>query len=49
MQNDYVKALATKTFQEEIPHQPYRRQVRVIHTPSFLFGFTLSALLIGFY
>ncbi|WP_375753837.1 hypothetical protein [Vibrio sp. HN007] len=48
MQNDYVKELATKTFQEETPKLPYRVKRKRLN-PSVLFGFVLSMLFIGFY
>ncbi|WP_167494657.1 MULTISPECIES: hypothetical protein [Vibrio] len=47
MQNNYIKALAVKTYQEEPQKEPYRNTKRTFHSPSFIAGILVSVLIAG--
>lgn len=49
MQNNYVKALAVKSYQEEIEKEYCRAKYKAFHTPSFIVGVLLTSLVIGIY
>ncbi|MCG9630356.1 hypothetical protein [Vibrio sp. Isolate30] len=48
MQNNYIKALAVKTYQEELTREYVISKKRPFHPPSFTFGFIIALLLIQF-
>ncbi|MFC1234945.1 hypothetical protein [Vibrio sp. F74] len=48
MQNNYVKELAIKTYQEEPEVVCVSAKQRSFHTPSFFSGILFSAILIAF-
>ncbi|MEZ9520114.1 hypothetical protein AB4155_11405 [Vibrio splendidus] len=49
MQNNYVKELAVKTYQEELEKEYIKSRVRPFHAPSFISGVLLSVLLVGLF
>ncbi|WP_439147814.1 hypothetical protein [Vibrio sp.] len=46
MQNNYVKELSVKTYQEAIEREAIKSKVRPFHAPSFFSG-ALSAAAVG--
>lgn len=46
MQNDYIKALAVKTYQEERTREYVISKKRPFHPPSFTFGFIVALMFI---
>ncbi|WP_197058137.1 hypothetical protein [Vibrio sinaloensis] len=49
MQNNYVKELAIKSYQEEAQKEFYRTSSESFHTPSFMIGIIVSSILMGWY
>lgn len=49
MQNNYIKELATKSYQEEIQKEYYSSQRVSFHTPSFLVGSLMSIVLLNLF
>ncbi|MCG9642357.1 hypothetical protein L1D22_21185 [Vibrio sp. Isolate34] len=49
MQNNYVKELAVKTYQEELQIEYVKSKVLPFHTPSFIGGVLLSVVLVGLF
>lgn len=49
MQNNYVKALATKTFQEDIAKEVQRAQQRPFHSPSFIAGLFTAVIVVNLF
>ncbi|MEL0610849.1 MULTISPECIES: hypothetical protein [Vibrio] len=49
MQNNYVKELAVKTYQEDLEKEFVKSQARPFHTPSFIGGVLLSVILVGLF
>ncbi|WP_176679552.1 MULTISPECIES: hypothetical protein [unclassified Vibrio] len=49
MQNNYVKELAVKTYQEELQKEYVKSQARPFHAPSFIGGILLSVVLVGLF
>ncbi|MFA0154770.1 hypothetical protein [Vibrio sp. 10N.261.46.A3] len=49
MQNNYVKELAIKTYQEDLQKEYVRSKARPFHTPSFIGGVLLSVMLVGLF
>ncbi|MEZ8390210.1 hypothetical protein AB4116_01355 [Vibrio splendidus] len=49
MQNNYVKELAVKTYQEELEKEYIKSRARPFHAPSFISGVLLSVLLVGLF
>ncbi|MEZ8043195.1 hypothetical protein AB6C46_07615 [Vibrio sp. 10N.237.312.C02] len=49
MQNNYVKELAVKTYQEELQKEYVKSKVRPFHGPSFIGGVLLSVVLVGLF
>lgn len=47
MQNNYVKELAVKTYQEELQEEYVKSKNRQFHAPSFIGGILLSVVLVG--
>lgn len=47
MQNNYVKELSVKTYQEAIEREAVKSKVRPFHAPSFLSGVLLSMAVMG--
>ena len=46
MQNDYIKALAVKTYQEERTREYVISKKRLFHPPSFTFGFIVALMFV---
>ena len=46
MQNDYIKALAVKTYQEERAQEYVISKKRPFHSPSFTFGFIVALMFV---
>ncbi|WP_206377690.1 hypothetical protein, partial [Vibrio celticus] len=49
MQNNYVKELAIKTYQEDLQKEYVRSKARPFHAPSFIGGVLLSVVLVGLF
>ncbi|MGF1749053.1 hypothetical protein [Vibrio cionasavignyae] len=49
MQNNYVKELATKTFQEDIAKEYHRAQRRSFHSPSFIAGLFAAVIMVNLF
>ncbi len=49
MQNNYVKELAIKTYQEELQKEYVKSKARPFHAPSFIGGVLLSVVLVGLF
>lgn len=49
MQNNYVKELAIKSYQEEAQKEYYRTPSESFHAPSFMIGILASSILMGWY
>ncbi|WP_215403975.1 hypothetical protein [Vibrio gigantis] len=49
MQNNYVKELAVKTYQEDLQIEYVKSKVRPFHAPSFLSGALLSMAVMGLF
>ncbi|MEZ8019597.1 hypothetical protein ACED63_14380 [Vibrio splendidus] len=49
MQNNYVKELAVKTYQEDLQKEYVRSKARLFDAPSFISGVLLSVLLVGLF
>ena len=49
MQNNYVRELAIKSYQEEITKEYYRAKDKTFHTPSFMVGILLTSIVLGVY
>ncbi|MEZ9074522.1 hypothetical protein AB4499_03105 [Vibrio cyclitrophicus] len=49
MQNNYVKELAVKTYQEEITRESMKAKVQSFHAPSFFGGVLFSVILVGLF
>ncbi|WP_200905020.1 hypothetical protein [Vibrio splendidus] len=49
MQNNYVKELAVKTYQEDLQKEYVRSKTRPFDAPSFISGVLLSVLLVGLF
>ncbi|MGF1756210.1 hypothetical protein L4C33_21805 [Vibrio makurazakiensis] len=47
MQNNYVKELAIKSYQEDLAREYYKGNKRPFHPPSFISGILVSVLIIG--
>ncbi len=46
MQNNYVKELAVKTYQEDLKKEYVKSKARPFHAPSFICGVLLSVVLV---
>jgi hypothetical protein len=46
MQNDYIKALAVKTYQEDLTREYVLSKRRPFHPPSFTFGFIVALMFV---
>ena len=49
MQNNYVKELAVKTYQEELQKEYVKSKARPFHAPSFVGGILLSVVLVSLF
>ncbi|MEC7309715.1 hypothetical protein L4C44_06515 [Vibrio satsumensis] len=49
MQNNYVKELAVKTYQEELQIEYVKSKARPFHAPSFIGGVLMSVVLVGLF
>ncbi|CDT71277.1 hypothetical protein [Vibrio coralliirubri] len=49
MQNNYVKELAIKTYQEDLQKEFVRSKAQPFHAPSFIGGVLLSVVLVGLF
>ncbi|CDT30683.1 hypothetical protein VCR4J2_370033 [Vibrio coralliirubri] len=49
MQNNYVKELAVKTYQEDLEKEYIKSRARPFHAPSFISGVLLSVVLVGLF
>ncbi|MEZ9158622.1 hypothetical protein AB4169_10135 [Vibrio lentus] len=49
MQNNYVKELAVKTYQEELQKEYVKSKARPFHALSFIGGILLSVVLVGLF
>ncbi|CDU05925.1 hypothetical protein VCR12J2_680091 [Vibrio coralliirubri] len=49
MQNNYVKELAIKTYQEDLQKEYVRSKGQPFHAPSFIGGVLLSVVLVGLF
>ncbi|MEZ9910056.1 hypothetical protein AB4371_16580 [Vibrio sp. 10N.261.51.A3] len=49
MQNNYVKELAVKTYQEDLQKEYVRSKAQPFHAPSFIGGVQLSLVLVGLF
>ena len=49
MQNNYVKELAVKTYQEELQKEYVKSKARPFHAQSFVGGILLSVVLVGLF
>ncbi|MEZ9018890.1 hypothetical protein AB6E79_18370 [Vibrio lentus] len=49
MQNNYVKELAVKTYQEELQKEYVKSKAHPFHAPSFIGGIMLSVVLVGLF
>ena len=49
MQNNYVKELAVKTYQEEIARESMKAKVQSFHAPSYFGGVLFSVILVGLF
>ncbi|CAK3744629.1 hypothetical protein [Vibrio crassostreae] len=49
MQNNYVKELAVKIYQEELQKEYVKSKARPFHAPSFIGGILLSVVLVGLF
>ncbi|WP_017109490.1 hypothetical protein [Vibrio tasmaniensis] len=49
MQNNYVKELAVKTYQEELQKEYVKSKARPFRAPSFIGGILLSVVLVGLF
>ncbi len=49
MQNNYVKELAVKTYQEELQKEYVKSKARPFHAPSFIGGILLLVVLVGLF
>ncbi|MFM2607432.1 hypothetical protein AAFX30_07360 [Vibrio chagasii] len=49
MQNNYVKELAVKTYQEELQKEYVKSKAPPFHAPSFIGGILLSVVLVGLF
>ncbi|WP_198595103.1 hypothetical protein [Vibrio splendidus] len=49
MQNNYVKELAVKTYQEELQKEYVKSKARPFHAPSFIGGILLSVVLVSLF
>lgn len=48
MQNNYIKELAIKSYQEEITREYINSRKRTFHYPSFVSGLIAAVFLVGF-
>ncbi|WP_164091086.1 hypothetical protein [Vibrio coralliirubri] len=49
MQNNYVKELAVKTYQQDLQKEYVRSKERPFHAPSFISGVLLAVVLVGLF
>lgn len=49
MQNNYVKELAVKTYQEDLEKEYVKSRSMPFHAPSFISGVLLSVVLVGLF
>ena len=49
MQNNYVKELAVKTYQEDLQKEYVKSKARPFHAPSFIGCILLSVVLVGLF
>lgn len=47
MQNNYIKELAVKSYQEDLQKEYYRAKQRTWHFPSFVSGILLTLVVSG--